>query len=105
MLETAKIRRLSWHSRRAHLSRKMRAYHVECPSLLVSRLSKLNSTLCPYPCLERMLYFGHLCHEICCFDQFFRRIAAGNDDVQGGLALAGRADFGKHLIDGQHAVT
>src|ERR1043166_5291855 len=102
MLETAKIRR-SWHSRHAHDSRAQDARATfECANLLVPRLSKLNATLRPNPRLERMLYFGHLGHQVCRFDQLFRCIAAGNYDVQRGLTLAGRADFGKTLIDGQN---
>lgn len=44
-------------------------------------LLKLNASLRPNPCLKRMLHFSHFSHEISGFDQFLRRVAAGDDDV------------------------
>ena len=43
---------------------------------------KLNSFLRPDTRLKRMLHLSHLRHQVRCFDQFLRCIAAGDHDVQ-----------------------
>ncbi len=60
---------------------------------------ELNSSLRPNPRLEWMLYFSHFGDEVSGVDQFFRRVAAGDDNVQSRLSFAGGANFGGAQAD------
>src|SRR2546425_8726393 len=70
----------------------------------IDLLSEFNTSLRSDSRLKRMFDLGHLRDEVSGFDQFFRCVASGDDDVKRGLTFARGADFGKHFIDGQHAV-
>ena len=48
---------------------------VKCAGL------EFNPSLGANPSLKRMLYFGHLGHQVGGFDQFFGSVAAGDHDV------------------------
>src|SRR5712692_7467381 len=67
--------------------------------------SELNALLRANAGAERMLYFSHFSYEVGGGDQFFRGVAAGHDDVERWLQLAGGADFFEHFGDGQHVIT
>src|ERR1043165_1319673 len=67
--------------------------------------SELNPSLRPYPRLKWMFDLGHLGDEIRGFDQFWRRVAAGDNNMKSGLSFTNGANLGQDFIDWQHAVT